>query len=102
MYLAAVKQGIDPRYIPVMAMIESGGGQVLANSFNPFGRKSIGGGWMAFGSWEYAINNQAIYLRKYYYNEGRTTPESISAKYAPKSDGNAGYSGKLRGEMNKI
>ncbi len=100
--LAAADAGISVTDIPAIAMIESGGGRANANSFNAFGRKSISGGWVAFASWEDAINNQAWYLRRNYYDQGRTTPELIAAKYAPASDGNVGYAGKLRAEKARI
>jgi peptidoglycan DL-endopeptidase CwlO len=101
-YLASVDSSVDPVMVAAMANLESSKGRYLAGRYNPFGRKAVGGGWMQFSSFEAAIENQAVYLRRYYLDEGRNTPESIAAKYAPASDGNVDYAGKLRREMSQI
>ena len=63
-YMAAVDAGIEPRLMPAIAMIESGGGRANANRNNFFGRKAVGGGWAAWASREEAINNEARYIAK--------------------------------------
>ncbi len=63
-YMAAVDAGIEPRLMPAIAMIESGGGRANANRNNFFGRKAVSGGWAAWSSREEAINNEARYIAK--------------------------------------
>ncbi len=61
-YMAAVDAGIEPRLMPAIAMIESGGGRANANRNNYFGRMAVGGGWAAWATPEEAIDNQAHYI----------------------------------------
>jgi len=63
-YMAAVDAGIEPRLMPAIAMIESGGGRANANSNNFFGRKAVRGGWAAWSNPEEAIDNQAHYIAR--------------------------------------
>lgn len=60
-YLAAVDAEIEPRLMPAIAMIESGGGRVNANTNNFFGRKARRG-WASWSTPEEAIKNQAHYI----------------------------------------
>lgn len=62
-YLAAVDAGIEPRLMPAIAMVESGGGRFNANTNNFFGRKAARG-WAAWPTRETAIQNQGQYIRK--------------------------------------
>ena len=63
-YLAAVDSGIEPRLMPAIAMIESGGGRANSNSNNFFGRKAAGGGYAGWATPDIAIQNQANYISK--------------------------------------
>ncbi len=63
-YLSAVDAGIEPRLMPAIAMIESGGGRANANANNFFGRKAVGGGWASWPTKEAAIHNQGQYIAK--------------------------------------
>lgn len=60
-YLAAVDAGIEPRLMPSIAMIESGGGRVNANTNNYFGRRAVKG-WASWPTSQAAIDNQANYI----------------------------------------
>lgn len=94
-YLAAVDAGIEPRLMPAIAMIESGGGRANANSNNFFGRRAVGGGWAAWPTKEIAIQNQASYISKMW---GRT-----SSPYEMKGYATGGtWTGKVASEMARI
>jgi hypothetical protein len=69
-YLSAVDAGIEPRLMPAIAMIESGGGRATANTNNFFGRKAVGGGYASWPTKEEAIKNQGRYISKMW---GRAT-----------------------------
>lgn len=43
--IEARRAGIDFRLAPAISNVESGKGRHLANSFNPYGRKAVGGGY---------------------------------------------------------
>ncbi len=47
-------------------------------------------GW-AFDTWEQAFDKCGEVLRKYYFDEGRTTPETIEDKWAPGIENSYGY-----------
>jgi cell division protein FtsB len=66
-YLAAVDAGIEPRLMPAIAMIESGGGRVNANTNNFFGRRARTG-WMSWPTQEAAIQDQAGYIARMWGN----------------------------------
>ena len=94
-YLAAVDAGIEPRLMPAIAMVESGGGRANANSNNFFGRKAPGGGWAGWPTKEIAIQNQAHYISKMW---GRTSSPFEMKGYATSPV----WKGKVAGEMARI
>lgn len=49
--VAAWNTGVDPRWSPAIACIESTKGAYCANSYNAWGWSARGGGWRSFGSW---------------------------------------------------
>ncbi|WP_239285025.1 hypothetical protein [Collinsella sp. An2] len=77
---AAWQYGVDPRWSPAIACIESTKGAHCANSFNAWGMSASGGGWRAFGSWEEAINEHVSYLQRVY---GSTLTPAAAQKYCP-------------------
>lgn len=94
-YLAAVDAGIEPRLMPAIAMVESGGGRANANSNNFFGRKAAGGGWAGWSTKEIAIQNQARYISKMW---GRTSSPFEMKGYATSPV----WKGKVAREMARI
>lgn len=70
--------------LPAIAMQESNGGKKIPeDTFNAWGWGVTETETLGFISWETGIETVAKGLRKYYFDEGRTTPESIMAKYCP-------------------
>ena len=49
--VAAWNTGVDPRWSPAIACIESSKGLYCAGSYNAWGWSARGGGWRSFGSW---------------------------------------------------
>ena len=94
-YLAAVDAGIEPRLMPAIAMVESGGGRANANTNNFFGRRAPGGGWMAWPTKDAAIDNQGRYISKMW---GRTTSPYEMRGYATSPV----WKGKVAREMARI
>lgn len=80
---AGLKYNVDPYFITAIAIHESSAGRNMINSYNPFGRRASGGGWMAFSSFEEAIYNQANYLSYRYLDRGLNTIEKIAKVYCP-------------------
>lgn len=80
---AGLQYNVDPYFIAAIAIHESGAGQNMINTNNPFGRRAKGGGWMAWNSFEEAIYNQANYLSYRYLDRGLNTIEKISRVYCP-------------------
>ena len=54
--VAAWNTGVDPRWSPAIACIESTKGAYCANSYNAWGWSARGGGWRSFGSWSEGIS----------------------------------------------
>lgn len=79
---AGIKYNVDPYFITAIAIHESSAGKHMINTNNPFGRKSING-WMAWGSFEEAIYDQAAYLDRMYLSRGLDTIDRISVVYCP-------------------
>jgi len=94
-YLAAVDAGIEPRLMPAIAMVESGGGRANANTNNFFGRKAAGGGWAGWPTKEIAIQNQAHYISKMW---GRTSSPFEMKGYATSTT----WKAKVAGQMARI
>lgn len=82
----ADRYDLDYRLLPSIAMQESKGGQkIVDSSYNPFGYGIYGGIVLRFASWQEAIDKVGQGLRKYYLDQGLTTPSQIMAKYTPPS-----------------
>ncbi len=82
------KYGLDYRFVPAIAMKESGGGNKIPNeSFNAWGFEN---GRTRFGSWEEAIDRVAKTLKERYIAKGLTTPDLIMPVYAPPAVENGG------------
>ncbi len=54
--VAAWNTGVDPRWSPAIACIESSKGLYCAGSYNAWGWSARGGGWRSFGSWSEGIS----------------------------------------------
>lgn len=82
------KYGIDYRFIPTIAMKESGGGNVIPNnSHNAWGFEN---GRTKFGSWEEAIDRVGKTLKERYIAKGLDTPNLMMPVYAPPAVANGG------------
>ena len=77
----ADEYGLDYRFLPAIAGIESNFGQVqLENSYNPFG---WGGGYIYFESFDEAIRTVAYELYERCIKLGIDTPAEIGPSYCP-------------------
>lgn len=94
---AAWNQGVDPRWSPAIACIESSKGRYCANSYNAWGLSAVGGGWVGFSSWTEAINYHVRYLGR---NYGTTLTPAAAKKYCPPTWQD--WYNKVAGEMNRI
>ncbi len=84
----ADKYSIDYRWIPAIAMKESGAGAAAPNnSFNAWGFEN---GRTKFVSWEQAIDRVGKTLKERYIDKGLTTAELIMPIYAPPAVENGG------------
>ena len=54
--VAAWNTGVDPRWSPAIACIESSKGLYCAGSYNAWGWSARGGGWRSFGSWSEGVS----------------------------------------------
>jgi len=82
----ADKYGLPWNLLPSIAMQESSGGKSLPEgSYNPFGWAIYGDMVKGFSSWEEGIDTVALGLKRHYFDQGLTTPESIMPKYCPPS-----------------
>lgn len=82
------KYGIDYRFIPAIAMKESGAGRVIVNnSYNAWGFEN---GRTKFGSWEEAIDTVGKTIKKRYVDKGMDTPDLMMPVYAPPAVENGG------------
>jgi len=76
----ADKNGLDWKFLPAIAGVESNFGRVLLDgSYNPFG---WGGGYLYFKSFEQGIKTVAQGLTEPVYRGGKT-PEAIGPIYCP-------------------
>ena len=77
----ADEYGLDYRFLPAIAGIESNFGQVqLDDSYNPFG---WGGGYIYFESFDEAIRTVAYELYERCVKQGADTPAEIGPSYCP-------------------
>ena len=84
----ADKYGVDYRLLPAIAMQESNLCKVIPpGSYNCLGFGIHERGTLEFESYEANFDRAARELKKYYINQGRTTPEEIMRKYTPSSNG---------------
>ncbi len=85
---SADKHKIDYRLVPAIAMQESNLCRVIPNgSHNCWGWGIYGNTITRFASYPEAIETVSSGLRKYYYDQGLTTPDQIMQKYTPSSNG---------------
>lgn len=80
--------GLDYRLLPAISMQESGACRVIPpGSHNCWGWGIYGNQVTRFSSYPEAIETVSRGLKKYYIDEGLTTPEQIMSKYNPSSTG---------------
>lgn len=84
----ADRYGVDFRLLPAIAMQESN----LCKRIPPGSHNCLGfgiheRGTLGFESYEANFDRAARELKKYYIDQGRTTPEEIMRKYTPSSNG---------------
>lgn len=89
---AAWNSGVDPRWSPAIAAIESTKGTYCFRPFNAWG-------WMgkSFSSWEEAIPEHVAYLRRVY---GTTITTAAAQKYCPPTWQD--WYNKVSAQMNRI
>lgn len=95
--IAAWNTGVDPRWSPAIACIESTKGAYCAGSYNAWGWSAVGGGWRSFGSWEEGINAHVAYLGRAY---GSTLTPAAAQKYCPPTWQD--WYNKVASQMNRI
>ncbi len=84
----ADKYGIDFRLLPAIAMQESNlCKNIPEGTFNCLGFGIHERGTLAFTSFEANFDRAARELKKYYIDQGLTTPADIMRKYTPSSNG---------------
>lgn len=84
----ADKYNIDFRLLPAIAMQESNlCKKIPPGSYNCLGFGIHERGTLTFESFEANFDRAARELKKYYIDQGRTTPEDIMRKYTPSSNG---------------
>lgn len=95
--IAAWNTGVDPRWSPAIACIESTKGTYCAGAYNAWGWSAAGGGWRSFGSWSEAINAHVAYLGRTY---GSTLTPAAAQKYCPPTWQD--WYNKVAAQMNRI
>ena len=95
--VAAWNTGVDPRWSPAIACIESTKGTYCANSYNAWGWSARGGGWRSFGSWSEGISAHVAYLGA---NYGSTLTPAAAKKYCPPTWQD--WYNKVAAQMNRI
>lgn len=95
--VAAWNTGVDPRWSPAIACIESTKGAYCANSYNAWGWSAVGGGRRSFGSWSEGISAHVAYLGR---NYGSTLTPAAAKKYCPPTWQD--WYNKVAGQMNRI
>lgn len=94
---AAWDYGVDPRWSPAIACIESSKGRYCAGTCNAWGWTASGGGFRSFSSWEEGIYAHVSYLRSMY---GTTLTPEAAKIYCPPTWQD--WYNKVGSEMNKI
>lgn len=95
--VAAWNTGVDPRWSPAIACIESTKGAYCANSYNAWGWSARGGGWRSFGSWSEGISAHVAHLGA---NYGSTLTPAAAKKYCPPTWQD--WYNKVAAQMNRI
>ena len=95
--IAAWNTGVDPRWSPAIACIESTKGAYCAGAYNAWGWSAAGGGWRSFGSWAEGINAHVAYLGRTY---GSTLTPAAAQKYCPPTWQD--WYNKVAAQMNRI
>ena len=95
--VAAWNTGVDPRWSPAIACIESSKGLYCAGSYNAWGWSARGGGWRSFGSWSEAVSAHVAYLGA---NYGSTLTPAAAKKYCPPTWQD--WYNKVASQMNRI
>ena len=95
--VAAWNTGVDPRWSPAIACIESSKGLYCAGSYNAWGWSARGGGWRSFGSWSEAVSAHVAYLGA---NYGSTLTPAAAKKYCPPTWQD--WYNKVANQMNRI
>lgn len=93
---AAWDNGVDPRWSPAIATIESGKGRAVAGPHNAWGWRSLSG-WRSFGSWDEGIRAHVAYLMRMY---GPSLTISAAKTYCPPTY--MDWYNSVSSEMNKI
>lgn len=89
-YKVSEERGIDYRYIPAIAMVESNLCKTIPiapYSYNCWGIGVHSRGTLRFSSFEEAIVYVGDYIKNELYSRGYDTPEKIMEKYCPFSNG---------------
>ena len=80
----ADKYGIDYRYLPAIACMESSCGKnLIPGTYNPFGWGIYGSNYISFASYDEAIEAVGRGLRVGYFDKGLDTLEEIAPVYTP-------------------
>ena len=95
--VSAWNTGVDPRWSPAIACIESSKGLYCAGSYNAWGWSARGGGWRSFGSWSEAVSAHVAYLGA---NYGSTLTPAAAQKYCPPTWQD--WYNKVASQMNRI
>ena len=95
--VAAWNTGVDPRWSPAIACIESSKGLYCAGSYNAWGWSARGGGWRSFGSWSEGVSAHVAYLGA---NYGSTLTPAAAKKYCPPTWQD--WYNKVASQMNRI
>ena len=95
--VAAWNTGVDPRWSPAIACIESSKGLYCAGSYNAWGWSARGGGWRSFSSWGEGVSAHVAYLGA---NYGSTLTPAAAKKYCPPTWQD--WYNKVANQMNRI
>lgn len=79
---AAEKYGIDPALFAAIIKQETGSGRSIDEHNNPGGIMGSSG-LRTYSSIDEGLDSMASLLKRGYYDEGRTTPDTIGPKYCP-------------------
>lgn len=95
--VAAWNTGVDPRWSPAIACIESTKGAYCANSYNAWGWSAVAAVGASFGSWSEGISAHVAYLGA---NYGSTLTPAAAKKYCPPTWQD--WYNKVAAQMNRI